>query len=147
MAFTRYSFTHRLLCMNQTSLYSSRPPALATPLRYYCTTIGQYTSPPPTPLLHAIHYTVLVITISCKGQGNKWGADQSGGGLYKTPSGTSSSSCEKGLRGCARCVVPGVSAAVATAAWLGRAFAVGVRKLLGGLDVGPCGIVCRSLCG
>jgi len=43
--------------------------------------------------------------------------------------------CEKGLRGRARCVVPGVSAAVAIAAWLGRALAVGVRKLLHGLDV------------
>jgi len=32
-------------------------------------------------------------------------------------------------------MVPGVSAAVAIAAWLGRALAVGVRKLLGGLDV------------
>ena len=38
-------------------------------------------------------------------------------------------------------MVPGVSAAVAIAAWLGRALAVGVRKLLGGLD----GIVCRSV--
>ena len=42
---------------------------------------------------------------------------------------------EKGLQGRARCVVPGVSAAVAIAAWLGRALAVGVRILLGGLDV------------
>jgi len=31
--------------------------------------------------------------------------------------------------------VPGVSAAVAIAAWLGYALAVGVRRLLGGLDV------------
>jgi len=42
---------------------------------------------------------------------------------------------ENGLRGRARCVVPGVSAAVAIATWLGRALAVGARKLLGGLDV------------
>jgi len=41
----------------------------------------------------------------------------------------------KRLRGRARCVVPGVSAAVAIAAWLGRALAVGVRTPLGGLDV------------
>jgi len=39
------------------------------------------------------------------------------------------------LRGRARCVVPGVSAAVAIAAWLARALAVGVRTLLDGLDV------------
>jgi len=43
--------------------------------------------------------------------------------------------CEKGLRGRARCVVPDVSADVAIAAWLGRALAVVVRKLMGGLDV------------
>ena len=54
---------------------------------------------------------------------------------------------ENGLRGRAWCVVPGLSAAVAIAAWLGRALAVGVRRLLGWLDVEPCGIVCRSLCG
>jgi len=38
------------------------------------------------------------------------------------------------LRGRARCVLSGTSAAVAIAAWLGRALAVGVRKILGGLD-------------
>jgi len=32
-------------------------------------------------------------------------------------------------------VAPGVSAAVAIAAWLGRALAVGVKKDLGGIDV------------
>jgi len=41
----------------------------------------------------------------------------------------SSAAAKKGLRGRARCVVPCVSAAVAIAAWLGRALAVGVRKL------------------
>jgi len=53
----------------------------------------------------------------------------------------------KGPRGRAGCVVPGVSAAVAIAAWLGRALAVGLRKLVGGLEVRPCDRVCRSLCG
>jgi len=48
---------------------------------------------------------------------------------------SSAAVCEKGLRGRARCVVSGVSAAVAIAAWLGRALAVGVRKLLGGIEV------------
>jgi len=43
--------------------------------------------------------------------------------------------CEKRLRGRAQCMVPGVSAAVAIAAWLGHALAVGVRTLSGGLDV------------
>ena len=58
---------------------------------------------------------------------------QQGGDLSKgvTPP---PSKLEKGLRGRARCVVPGVSAALAIAAWLGRALAVGVRKLLRKLD-------------
>jgi len=36
--------------MNQSSFHSSGPPALPTLLQYYCTTIGQYMTPPPTPL-------------------------------------------------------------------------------------------------
>jgi len=46
-----------------------------------------------------------------------------------------------------RCVAPRASANVASAAWSGRALAVGVKTELGGLDVWPCGIVCCSLCG
>ena len=45
-----------------------RPPAKPTPLQYYCATDAQHTTPPPTPLVYAIHHTILVITISCKGQ-------------------------------------------------------------------------------
>jgi len=41
LAFTRYSFTSSRLCMNQSSLHSSGPPALPTLLQYYSTTIGQ----------------------------------------------------------------------------------------------------------
>jgi len=52
---------------------------------------------------------------------------------------------EKTPRPCSVCGAI-VSAAVAIAAWLGRGLAAGVWKLLGGLDVGPCDIVCRSLC-
>jgi len=44
-------------------------------------------------------------------------------------------SFQKGLRGRARSVVPDVTAAAVIAAWLGRALAVGMRKLLGGPDV------------
>jgi len=36
--------------------------------KYYCTTIGQHTTPPPTLLVYDMHHTILVITISCKGQ-------------------------------------------------------------------------------
>jgi len=44
------------------------PPAKPTLLQYYCTTIEQYTRPPPTPPFYAIHHTILVMALSCKGQ-------------------------------------------------------------------------------
>ena len=37
-------------------------------LSYYCTTIAQYIPPTPTPSFYAIHHTILVMAISCKGQ-------------------------------------------------------------------------------
>jgi len=46
LAFTRYSFTSRFLCTNQPFFHSPRQPALPTLVQYYCTTIGQYTTPP-----------------------------------------------------------------------------------------------------
>jgi len=49
LAFTRYSFTSKLLCTNQSSYYCPPPLALPTPLQYDCTTIAQYTPPPPPP--------------------------------------------------------------------------------------------------
>jgi len=67
LAFTRCSFTSRLFCTNQLSFHSPRPPASPTLVQYHCATIGQYTTPPPTSCLYAIHHTILVITISCKG--------------------------------------------------------------------------------
>ena len=68
LAFTSYSFPARLLCTNQPSVYSPRPPALSTLVQYDCTIIGQYTTPPPNSRLKAMHHTILVITIWCKGQ-------------------------------------------------------------------------------
>jgi len=68
LAFTRDSFTSRLLCTNRLSYHSPRPPALPTLVQYYCTTIGQYTTPLPTSRLYTIHHTRLVMTISCEGQ-------------------------------------------------------------------------------
>ena len=65
LAFTRYSFTSRLLCTNQPSFHSPGPPAFATMVQYYCTVIGQYTTPRPTSLLYDMHHTILVITILC----------------------------------------------------------------------------------
>jgi len=45
-------------------LYPPHPtPALPTPLQYYSTIIEQYTTPPPNSCSHAIHHTILVITI------------------------------------------------------------------------------------
>jgi len=66
----------KLLRTNQPSVHSPRPPALPTLVEYYCTIIRQYTTHLPTSRLHAIHHTVLVITISCKGQatGRSWAA-------------------------------------------------------------------------
>jgi len=52
-----------------TILSPPRPPALPTLVQYYyCTIIGQYTTPLPISRLYAIHNTILVITIACKGQ-------------------------------------------------------------------------------
>ena len=68
LAFTIYSFTSKLLCTNQPSFPPPRPPALPILVQYECPIIGQYTTPLPTSRLYAIHNTILVITISCKGQ-------------------------------------------------------------------------------
>jgi len=68
LAFTRYWFTLRLVCTNQPSFHSPRLPALPTLVQHYCTIIGQYTTPLPTSRVYVIHHTILVITISCKGQ-------------------------------------------------------------------------------
>jgi len=51
-----------------TILVLPRPPALPTRLQYDCKTFPQQTTPLPTLLLYAIHHTILVITILCKGQ-------------------------------------------------------------------------------
>ena len=56
LASKRYSFTSSRLCTNQASFHSSGPPALPTLLQYYCTAIGQYTSPARLPF--CIPYTI-----------------------------------------------------------------------------------------
>ena len=43
-------------------------PALLTRLQYYCTFNAQCTTPYPTPLVFAIHHTILAMEIWCKGQ-------------------------------------------------------------------------------
>jgi len=56
LAFTRYSFTLRHLCTNQPSLYCIPPLALPTIVQYYCTAIGQHTTPHGHPL--RVSYTI-----------------------------------------------------------------------------------------
>ena len=68
MAFARCCFASRLLCRNQSSLYCPPPPVLPALSQYYCMPIAQYAALPRPPLLHGIHYTILVMAISCKGQ-------------------------------------------------------------------------------
>ena len=68
LAFTRYSFTSRLLCTNRPSFHPPRPPALPTLVQYYCTIVGQCKSRLPTSRVYAIHHIILIITISCKCQ-------------------------------------------------------------------------------
>jgi len=46
------------------------PPAKPTLLQYYCTTIAQYTPPHQPPPFYDLHHTILVMAISCKGQGS-----------------------------------------------------------------------------
>jgi len=46
---TRYYFTSRLVCTNQSSFYCPLPPVLSALLQYYCTSIAQYTTLPPDP--------------------------------------------------------------------------------------------------
>jgi len=45
------------------------PPALPALMQYYCTSYRAiYDAPPLTPLLYAIHHTILAMAIPCKGQ-------------------------------------------------------------------------------
>jgi len=68
LAFTRYCSTSSRVCTNQSPFHSSGPPALRILLQYYCTAIGQHTTPHPTPFVYTIHHTILAMAISCKGQ-------------------------------------------------------------------------------
>ena len=75
-----YSKVSQGLSLNKTLFYFKAllwesfvillPPPAAKPtlLQHYCTTIAQHTRRPPTPPFHAIHHTILVMAISCKGQ-------------------------------------------------------------------------------
>ena len=58
LAFTRYSFTCRRVCTNQSSFHSSGPPAIPTLLQYYFTIIGQYTTPLELPCVCHTPYKI-----------------------------------------------------------------------------------------
>jgi len=58
----------RGLCAESIIRLLPPPPALRTLLHYYRTSIAQYTTSPPTPLLYVIHHTIVLTAISCKGQ-------------------------------------------------------------------------------
>ena len=69
LAFTRYCFTSKLYCGSPSSFYCPPQPAKPTLPQHFCTPIARYTTPRPTPPLYAIHHTLLVMAIWCKGQG------------------------------------------------------------------------------
>jgi len=50
LAFTRYPFTSKLSCSNQSSFYCPLPPAMPTLLQCYCMSNAQYTTPPRPPI-------------------------------------------------------------------------------------------------
>ena len=62
----------------ESTILSSTPAHLHCPtlVQYYCTIIGQYTTPPPNSRLYAIHHAILVIKITCKGQPAAGGEDR-----------------------------------------------------------------------
>jgi len=67
LAFTRCCFTSKLYCGSQSSFH--RPPHLQS--LPYCNTIARplhNMRPPTDPPFYAIHHTILVMAVSCKGQ-------------------------------------------------------------------------------
>jgi len=63
-------FVHSIAGMYSAIIMSLPPPsAFLTLLQYFCTTNVEDTPPHPTPLMYAIHRTILAMAISCKGQG------------------------------------------------------------------------------
>jgi len=58
----------RSFCARVNHSFLAPSPALPALLQCYCTSIAQYTTPPPTPHVYAMHNTILAMAISCKGQ-------------------------------------------------------------------------------
>ena len=67
-----------------------KPSFLPALLQYYCTSIAQYTTPPPPPLVYAIQDTILVKTIPWNDQvglSKPGGGNVTEPGVVPTPSG------------------------------------------------------------
>ena len=67
LAFTRYCFTLRLLCTNQSSVYCPPPTCIPRTIAILLHVYSAVYDAPPTHLLYAIHHTILAMAISCKG--------------------------------------------------------------------------------
>ena len=68
LAFTRYSFTSQLSCTSHSSLYCLAPPCIAHTIAIQLHDFCALYDPPPAFVSDAIHHTILVTAISCKGQ-------------------------------------------------------------------------------
>jgi len=77
LALTIDCFISKLYCGSPSSLYSHPPTCKAYPIAILLHAHCAIYAPPPTPLVYAIHNTLLVMAISCKGQ--EWASF----GLYK----------------------------------------------------------------
>jgi len=73
LAFTRYCFTLKLYCESLSFFCCPPQTANAYPIAILLHTHCAIYTPPPTLPLNAIHHTILVMAISCKGQGTARG--------------------------------------------------------------------------
>jgi len=65
---TRYCFTSKLYCGSLSPVYCPPPPSNAYPIAKLPYAYCAIYAPPSTLPLYAIHHTILVMTVSCKGQ-------------------------------------------------------------------------------
>jgi len=68
LALTGYCFTSRTYCGSQSALYGLPPTCNAYPIAILLQAYCAIYAPPPTLLVYAIHHTILVMEMSCKGQ-------------------------------------------------------------------------------
>jgi len=68
LAFTRYCFTSKLYCGSRSSFNCPAPTCNAYPIAILLDAHCAIHAPPPTLRAYAMHHTILVMAISCKGQ-------------------------------------------------------------------------------